>query len=152
VAHLLVDWSDGPFDGGRWFLRPTDVPVAPDELAMLLAEAAREPLRLHVAPTVATYHDGERPAVAIRWDGGTPVAATWRAEHGNRTSGWRSPPTRRPDPPRSRWTRRSLGLYRGPPGRGEGRHCLTGFWVDPCCSLEDDLTFDSARCGGGRRA
>lgn len=148
AAALLVDWRDGPFAGGRWFLRPTDVPVARDELAMLLAEVAREPLRIYVAPTVATFHDGERPSVAIRWEGGSPVngLALSVRDTANRTVAGVSVPADSVAGSTTVTLDAALapGLYRVRLDAEESTTATTGFWVfDPALFASgDDLTFD----------
>jgi hypothetical protein len=148
AAALLVNWSDGPFAGGRWVLRPTNAPAAPDELALLLTEAAREPVRVHASPTLGTFHDGERPAVAIRWTEGVPAGGftlTVRDTSG-RTVARATVPADSVAGAATVAIETALppGLYRVRVRAASDVVATTGFWVfDPILFASgDDLTFD----------
>lgn len=147
AAALLIDWTDGPFAGGRWFLRPTDVPVPPDELALLVAEVRRTPVRLRVAPALGTFHDGEPPAIAVRWRGAAPAdrltvtvrdsadrAVAELAFPTDSTAGSRTVAIEAPLAP---------GLYRVRAAVNMDA-ATSGFWVfDPALFASgDELTFD----------
>jgi hypothetical protein len=147
AGALVLEWTDGPFAGGRWILRPLDAPPAADELALLMEEMQRPAARLTVTPVLGTFHEGERPAVVVRWDG-PPVEPDVRlvvrdtagrtVARGTVASGADSVATVTFD------TQMGPGLYRVE-ARAEGAPpAVTGFWVfDPVLFASGDaLTFD----------
>jgi hypothetical protein len=145
---VLVEWSGGPFAGGRWILRLLDAPVAPDELALLTTEAAAARADLRVAPTMGTFHEGERPAVTVGWTGGFPaggVRVTVRDTAGGGTFSVLDGIT---DPEGTATvafdTALAPGLYRVEARATGAAIATTGFWVfDPALFASgDELTFD----------
>jgi hypothetical protein len=147
AGALLIEWGHGPFAGGRWVLRPLDVPPAADELALLMGELRRGGARVTVTPVLGTFHERERPAVVVRWDGPPPEG---RVHLVVRDTAGRTVASRTIAPgPDSAATvtfdaRLPPGLYRVE-ARAEGvPPATTGFWVfDPVLFASGDaVTFD----------
>jgi hypothetical protein len=147
AGALLIEWSGGPFAGGRWILRPLDTPPAADELVLLMDELRRPATRLAVAPMLGTFHEGEQPAVVVRWEGPTPEGGVRLVV---RDAAGRAVVRRTVEPgPDSVATvtfdiQLPPGLYRVEAHAAGAPPATTGFWVfDPVLFASGDaLTFD----------
>lgn len=146
---VLVEWSDGPFADGRWVLRLMDVPPTPEELSLLLAEAASRGAALQLAPTLGTFHDGEPAEIRVAWTGGFPASGIDLVA---RDAGGQPVATamieRQPEADGETVirldARLSPGLYRVEARAIGVKPVTTGFWVfDPVLFASgDDLSFD----------
>ncbi|MGD2152438.1 MAG: cellulase family glycosylhydrolase [Gemmatimonadales bacterium] len=62
---VRLDRTAGPFAGGRWVLANFDGSISAAALRALIDDAALGSRQLTVAPSLACYRDGERPAVTV---------------------------------------------------------------------------------------
>ncbi|NIN73225.1 MAG: cellulase family glycosylhydrolase [Gemmatimonadetes bacterium] len=62
---VSLDRTQGPFAGGRWVLATFDGSISDAALRALVDYAALGSRQLAVAPSLACYRDGERPAVTV---------------------------------------------------------------------------------------
>lgn len=62
---VRLDRTQGPYAGGRWLLANFDGSISAAALRALIDDAALGSRQLTVAPSLACYHDGERPAVTV---------------------------------------------------------------------------------------
>jgi hypothetical protein len=62
---VRLDRMQGPYAGGRWVLANFDGSISATALRALVDDAALGSRQLTVAPSLACYRDGERPAVTV---------------------------------------------------------------------------------------
>ncbi|UCC82150.1 MAG: cellulase family glycosylhydrolase [Gemmatimonadota bacterium] len=62
---VRVDRMQGPYAGGRWVLANFDGSISAAALRALVDDATLGSRQLTVAPSLACYRDGERPAVTV---------------------------------------------------------------------------------------